>query len=68
MVMSPATSTATRTVPSALGVEAANAEAFERLTTADPWVVDVAAARDVIPGYDDDLVLTSGAPLPWPDS
>lgn len=43
----------------------ANAEAFRRLDAADPWVVDVATARDVIPGYDDNLVLTSGAPMPW---
>ncbi len=27
----------------------ANAEAFRRLDVADPWVVDVATARDVIP-------------------
>ena len=48
-------------------VDRANAEAFERLTTADPWVVDVKPARDVIPGYGDHLVLTSGAPMPWAD-
>ncbi|MGW2196293.1 hypothetical protein ACWCSH_28630, partial [Streptosporangium sp. NPDC001682] len=46
-------------------IDVANAEAFERLTTADPWVVDVGIARDVIPGYADNLVLTSGAPMPW---
>lgn len=46
-------------------VDAANAEAFDRLTAADPWVVDVRPARDVIPGYTDDLVLTSGAPMAW---
>lgn len=49
------------------GVESANAEAFERLVTADPWVVDVRPAREVIPGYKDNLVLTSGAPMPWSD-
>ncbi|MEU9884005.1 DUF1116 domain-containing protein [Sphaerisporangium sp. NPDC051011] len=48
-----------------LDIDAANAEAFERLTTADPWVVDVDIARDVISGYADNLVLTSGAPMPW---
>jgi Protein of unknown function (DUF1116) len=48
-------------------VDIANDEAFERLNDADPWVVDVAAARDVLPGYRDDLVLTSGAPMPWSD-
>ncbi|ORB31521.1 DUF1116 domain-containing protein [Mycolicibacterium parafortuitum] len=46
-------------------VEHANALAFERLDAADPWVVDVAAARDVLPGYRDNLVLTSGAPMEW---
>ena len=46
-------------------VDIANAEAFERLDDADPWVVDVAPARDVLPGYRDNLVLTSGAPMPW---
>ena len=46
-------------------VDAANTEAFERMTTADPWVVDVADARDVLPGYQDNLILTSGAPMPW---
>jgi hypothetical protein len=46
-------------------IDVANAEAFRRLDAADPWVVDVATARDVIPGYEDNLVLTSGAPMPW---
>ncbi|MGE0170358.1 DUF1116 domain-containing protein [Nocardioides sp.] len=48
-------------------VRAANNLAFERLDNADPWVVDVAAARDVIPNYPDNLVLTSGAPMEWVD-
>lgn len=48
-------------------VEQANDMAFERLDAADPWVVDVAAARDVLPGYRENLVLTSGAPMPWPE-
>ncbi|MFI5428888.1 DUF1116 domain-containing protein [Aeromicrobium sp. UC242_57] len=46
-------------------IDAANAESFARLNAADPWVVDVQAAREVIPGYTDDLVLTSGAPMAW---
>jgi hypothetical protein len=48
-------------------VEAANAEAFAKLTAADPWVVDVQPARDIIPGYAENLVLTSGAPMDWED-
>src|SRR5919202_7031605 len=45
--------------------EHANAEAVERLVSADPVLVDVAPAADVVPGFDRDLVLTSGAPLAW---
>ena len=45
----------------------ANAEAVDRLCTADPVVVDVQPAADAIPGYPGNLVLTSGAPLPWPE-
>lgn len=48
-------------------VAAANEESFARLNAADPWVVDVRTAGEVIPGYTDDLVLTSGAPMPWAD-
>jgi Protein of unknown function (DUF1116) len=44
----------------------ANAEAVERLCAAEPVVVDVQPALDVMPGYSRNLVLTSGAPLPWP--
>lgn len=57
----------TAAVASPLDVDVANAAAFERLTTADPWVVDVGAARDVMPGFADNLVLTSGAPMAWPE-
>lgn len=43
----------------------ANAEAVRRLCAADPVVVDVGLAIDVMPGYTRNLILTSGAPLPW---
>ena len=43
----------------------ANDESFAKLDAADPWVVDVRPAIDVIPGYHPRLVLTSGAPMPW---
>lgn len=46
-------------------ISAANAESFARLNDADPWVVDVKPAREVIPGYRDNLILTSGAPMEW---
>lgn len=48
-------------------VDRANALAFERLNEADPWVIDVLPARDAIPGYRDNLILTSGAPMAWED-
>lgn len=54
-------------VLSADRISVANDESFTRLNMADPWVVDVRPARDVIPGYDDNLVLTSGAPMDWAD-
>ncbi len=44
----------------------ANAEAVGRMCAADPVVVDVRPAVEVMPGYQANLVLTSGAPLPWP--
>jgi Protein of unknown function (DUF1116) len=47
------------------GRDAANAEAVRRMTEADPVLVDVRPAREVVPGMTDKTVLTSGAPLPW---
>lgn len=46
-------------------IDQANATAFERLTTADPILLDVRPAGEVVPGFHRSLVLTSGAPLPW---
>ncbi|MET0450371.1 MAG: DUF1116 domain-containing protein [Mycobacterium sp.] len=48
-----------------IDIGAANDESFRRLDAADPWVVDVAPAGEVLPGYHPNLVLTSGAPMPW---
>jgi Protein of unknown function (DUF1116) len=53
--------------PALNAVDEANAESFTRLDDADPWVVDVRPAREVMPGYRDNLVLTSGAPMAWDD-
>lgn len=47
--------------------ETANAEVLARLTSARPVLRDVAAAGDVVPGFDKGLILTSGAPLSWSD-
>ena len=44
---------------------AANAEALSRLTGAEPVLVDVAPAGDVVPGMTPGTILTSGPPLEW---
>ena len=43
----------------------ANSEAFSRLTGADPVLIDVRPAGEVVPGMTAETILTSGAPLPW---
>jgi hypothetical protein len=47
--------------------EQANAAAVKRMIEADPVLVDVRPAIDVVPGMRPDTILTSGAPLPWED-
>ena len=47
--------------------EQANAEALERLVRTEPYLVDVARAGDVVPGMEASTVLTSGAPMSWPE-
>ncbi len=49
------------------GRETANREAFERLSGADPLLVDVRSAIDVVPGMTRETILTSGPPMPWRD-
>ncbi|MBB3084621.1 DUF1116 domain-containing protein [Geodermatophilus sabuli] len=44
---------------------AANAETLSRLTGAEPVLVDVAPAGEVVPGMTASTILTSGAPLEW---
>jgi len=46
-------------------IEAANAETLRRITAADPVLVDVAPAAEVIPGMRDRLMLHSGPPVDW---
>jgi len=46
-------------------ISAANAEAFRRIVAADPILVDVAPAAEVIPGMRDRLILHSGPPVTW---
>jgi len=47
--------------------ERANAEALERLWAAEPVLVDVQPAGEVVPDMTAETVLTSGAPLAWDD-
>lgn len=46
-------------------VREANALALKRLQQAQPTVLEVAPARDVVPGMRDKLVLHSGPPVTW---
>src|SRR5712691_3558025 len=48
-------------------VEGANAEAVDRLCSAEPVLVDVRPAIEVVPGLTRATILTSGAPLAWGD-
>ena len=48
-------------------VDRANQEAYRRLCDADPILVDVIPARDAIPQFSDDTILTSGPQLTWDD-
>ena len=47
--------------------DGANLAAFERLTEADPVLVDVRKAGGFIPGFTPQTILTSGPPMPWSD-
>jgi len=46
-------------------IQEANAEALRRMVAADPVLVDVAPAGDVIPGLVDRMILHSGPPVTW---
>ena len=58
---SPDTTAATASPPT----ERANAEAFARLTDAEPVLLDVRPAIEVVPGMTPETILASGAPLAW---
>ncbi len=45
--------------------DSANREAVQRLIDAEPVLIDVAPAIEVVPGMTPDTILTSGAPMPW---
>jgi hypothetical protein len=46
-------------------IDAANAEAVRRLDQAEPVLVDVVPAREVVPGLGERMVLHSGPPVGW---
>ena len=46
-------------------VEAANAVALARLVSADPVLVDVAPAAEVVEGLEGRMILHAGPPIPW---
>lgn len=47
-------------------IKAANEEAVRRIVAADPVLIDVAPAAEVIPGLRDKMLLHSGPPIDWP--
>src|SRR2546423_778176 len=51
--------------PAARVAERANAEAIERMFAADPVLVDVLPAREIVPDMTERTILTSGSPLEW---
>ena len=51
----------------AAAIEAANARAVERMLAADPVLLDVAVAGDVIEGLEGRMILHAGPPVAWPD-
>jgi len=51
--------------PHAERIERANAEAIDRLLAAEPRVVGIGIARDVVPGMSDKQILHAGPPVVW---
>ncbi len=46
-------------------VEKANAEAVRRILAAEPTVIGIGVAKDVVPGMEPDLILHAGPPVTW---
>jgi len=46
-------------------IQAANVKAVERMNAADPVLIDIASAREVIPCLQDRMILHSGPPVTW---
>lgn len=48
-------------------IAAANREAVERMQSAQPVLIDIRQAKDVIPGMTKHTLLHAGPPVAWPD-
>lgn len=46
-------------------VQSANEEAIKRIKDAHPFLIDIAQAKDVIPGMHEKKILHSGPPIQW---
>jgi len=46
-------------------IETANKEAVHRLCSGEPVLVDIAPAREVIPGMNDNMITHAGPPIEW---
>lgn len=47
-------------------IKTANEEAVQRIIQGEPVLVDIAPAREVIPGMQDKMILHAGPPIDWP--
>jgi len=48
-----------------IDIDAANTEAYRRITSGRPRIVGLGLAREVIPGMHDRLILHAGPPIEW---
>jgi uncharacterized protein DUF1116 len=46
-------------------IESANQEVFDRFVAADPVLIDIAPAGEVVPGLGDMTIMHSGPPIEW---
>lgn len=46
-------------------IDEANQEAIERFSSAKPVLIDIGIAREVVPGFDERMLLHAGPPITW---
>jgi hypothetical protein len=46
-------------------IDEANQKAIERFSSAKPVLIDIGIAREVVPGFDDRMLLHAGPPITW---